>query len=63
MILAADVDYRETSTSIAAITFKHWQGRCPSAIYRSYVTEVAASEPDQFYKREQAPVSPITAEL
>ncbi len=52
MILAIDVDYRNTNAHIAGVAFSSWKDEKPSAIYSSSLSNIEAYEPGRFFKRE-----------
>ena len=47
-----DVDYRDTGARAAVLLADTWTSAAPSAGHSLDLTEVAAYEPGQFYKRE-----------
>ncbi len=52
MILAVDVDYRETVASVSGICFNDWSDADATQICHSVVSGVEAYEPGRFYRRE-----------
>lgn len=52
MILAVDVDYDDSSASVAGVMFENWDDEVPEDIYISRVVGVADYVPGSFYKRE-----------
>lgn len=52
MILAVDVDYRESEAYVAGIAFADWADAKPEELFISRVADVADYEPGKFYKRE-----------
>ncbi|QTA93701.1 Endonuclease V [Desulfonema magnum] len=52
MILATDVDYRESNAVAAGILFERWESESPVKEITVRVSNVEAYVPGQFYKRE-----------
>ena len=52
MIIAIDVDYRETHAVAAALCFEHWNDPSPIAELTETILTVEDYVPGQFYKRE-----------
>jgi deoxyribonuclease V len=52
MILAVDVDYRNSGASIAGITFENWTDDSEAGLFRSELFETEEYVPGQFYRRE-----------
>lgn len=52
MILAVDVDYRDSEASIAGVTFENWTDDCETGVLRSELLEIEEYVPGQFYRRE-----------
>ncbi|MFC6632101.1 endonuclease V [Microbulbifer taiwanensis] len=52
MILAIDVDYRESDALAAGISFNDWQDEIHSHIYRGVISEIEDYESGSFYRRE-----------
>ncbi len=52
MILAVDVDYRESKAVAAGVLFQNWKDPEPCAELVAPIVAVAEYEPGQFYKRE-----------
>lgn len=52
MILAVDVDYRDTKAIVAGLCFDNWEDEKAAHIYRSVISKTEAYEPGSFYKRE-----------
>ena len=52
MILAVDVDYRNSDALIAGVGFKQWSDEKASAIFKSKVGDIKDYEPGNFYRRE-----------
>ncbi len=63
MILAIDVDYRETTALAAACLFEHWQAARPVYTHQAIVTTIADYEPGQFYKRELPCILQLLSEV
>ncbi len=52
MLLAVDVDYRETGAQAAGVAFAHWADATPARIYHGRIARVDAYEAGNFYRRE-----------
>ncbi|SDZ87110.1 endonuclease V [Microbulbifer marinus] len=52
MILAVDVDYRNSRASTVGIGFNGWRDDTPSHVYRSTIHQVEDYKPGSFYQRE-----------
>ena len=52
MLLAVDVDYRDSRAHIAGISFTNWEDAKPKQIYHCVVEDVKDYEPGKFYQRE-----------
>lgn len=52
MILAVDVDYRDSGASIAGIAFENWQDESEKSVFRSRLDDIENYIPGQFYRRE-----------
>lgn len=52
MILAVDVDYRNTDAVIAGITFNEWTDETENEVFTSNVSDIKEYEPGNFYRRE-----------
>ncbi len=52
MILAVDLDYHESSATVAGISFDEWDDEESNEIHVSYMEGVADYIPGSFYKRE-----------
>ncbi|MDY6854124.1 MAG: endonuclease V [Thermodesulfobacteriota bacterium] len=52
MILAVDVDYKETSALVAGVSFNTWDDSHPKRVYTSCIENINEYEPGSFYKRE-----------
>lgn len=52
MILAIDVQYKDSHGFVSAISFKDWRATTPDNQYETFVNGIADYEPGQFYKRE-----------
>ncbi len=52
MILAVDVDYRNTSAIAAGVCFASWEDPEPSDVLFSKIESIAGYESGEFYKRE-----------
>jgi deoxyribonuclease V len=52
MILAVDVDYRNSGAFIAGIAFRNWEDEHESETFKSIVNKVEDYVPGQFYRRE-----------
>jgi deoxyribonuclease V len=52
MILAIDVDYKESTATVAGVFFKHWQDCAASDVVVTQVEGICEYEPGSFYKRE-----------
>lgn len=51
-ILAVDVDYKNTSATVAGVVFENWSNEQASQVYTTTVENVAEYTPGLFYKRE-----------
>ncbi|AWF82563.1 endonuclease V [Microbulbifer sp. A4B17] len=52
MILAVDVDYRDSGAVVAGVGFEDWSAPDPEQLYRSKIESTLTYEPGAFYKRE-----------
>lgn len=52
MILAVDVDYRNSEALTVGICFDDWRDKAATHLYRSVIPKVEDYEPGSFYRRE-----------
>jgi len=52
MILAVDVDYRDSGAVVAGVLFEHWKDNAPAKIVSTIVSEINPYISGEFYKRE-----------
>ncbi len=52
MILAVDVDYRNSEALIAGVVFEQWSDKKENAIFISKLSDIKDYEPGNFYRRE-----------
>lgn len=52
MILAIDVDYDDTTATVAGILFEDWKDEKFETIFKSTIKNIEEYVPGQFYKRE-----------
>lgn len=52
LILALDVDYRETHALVAGVWFRGWTAQTPEHEATAVIHEIADYEPGEFYRRE-----------
>ncbi len=52
MLLAVDVDYRDSRAYIAGVSFTNWKDSKPKQIYHCVVEDVKDYKPGRFYQRE-----------
>lgn len=52
MILAVDVDYRDSGAVIAGLSFPDWEAAKAAQTHVSHLAQVADYEPGSFYRRE-----------
>lgn len=62
MILAVDVDYKNTTAHIAGVAFTAWQDTEPLAIYSSSLAGIENYVPGEFFKRELPCILTLLAE-
>lgn len=62
MILAVDVDYRDSQASIAGLAFRHWQAARAEAVFHSVGEGAEDYIPGQFYLRELPCILQLLAE-
>ncbi|BCE02645.1 endonuclease V [Marinicellulosiphila megalodicopiae] len=52
MILAVDVDYKNSKAVIAGVTFNEWTDEIESDVFTSVINDIEEYEPGNFYRRE-----------
>lgn len=62
MILAVDVDYRNSKAVVAGVSFNSWSDEKPIHIYHSVVYKVEEYESGSFYRREMPCITQLLKE-
>ena len=62
MLLAVDVDYRDSKAYVSGIAFETWEDATPKDVFHSVVAHVEAYETGNFYLREMPCIMQLLVE-